>query len=679
MPKLSAGLLIGIDVGGTFTDFSYIKNGELQVFKLPTTPQDQRLAFKQGLARIESGMELPAIAHGTTVATNALLERKGAKTALLTTKGFKDILQIGRQNRPHLYRLSQSRPDPLIPPELRFEVRERVNAKGEISIPLDVEGLPGVCQEMYALGVESISIVFLFSFLNPQHEREAAQIVRHHLPDVPLSLSCEVHPEYREYERTVTTVTNAYLQPPVGGYLGSLQAAVPHRTFRVMRSSGGTIGLDTARKQPVQLLVSGPAAGVAAAHTIAQQALGTASPAIMTLDMGGTSTDTALCHEGLPMTSESEIGGLPVRIPMVDIHTVGAGGGSIAHVDSAGSLHVGPQSAGAKPGPACYGQGGQMPTVTDANLLMGRLPEDADGRRGGLHSLFPQLGRTALEHLQRKVGAGTVEAAAVAITDIVNASMERALRLISVERGHNPQDFTLIPFGGAGPSHACALAEALEIQRILIPTVPGVLSALGLLLADVTHSVSRALLQSVGEAAQKPQIVADLVQTMTSQVLSVLEAENLPDVVLSIQADLRYSGQSYELPIQMGLPITEENLLAAAADFHSAHAKRFGYAEPGAHVDIVALRVTGRAKRESTTMVCSGVTDRVGQAKPVWETSVWLQAQFPEKLPCYDRSHLRPGHSFQGPAIVFQYDTSTLVLPAWRVKVDDWGHLNLER
>lgn len=671
--------LIGIDVGGTFTDFCFIKEGKLRVFKLPTTSRDERLAFKQGLNQIGSAAELPAIVHGTTVATNALLERKGARTALLTTKGFKDVLQIGRQNRPHLYKLSQSKPDPLIPPELRFEVQERVNARGEITVPLDEEELLAMCLRFRALSVESICIAFLFSFLNPLHETTAARIVRRHLPDVALSLSCEVHPEYREYERSVTTATNAYLQPLVGGYLGSLQADVRHRTFRIMRSSGGTIGLDTAQKQPVQLLVSGPAAGVAAALALAQQALETDSPDIMTLDMGGTSTDTALCHDSLPMTSESDIGGLPVRIPMVDIHTVGAGGGSIAHVDSAGSLHVGPQSAGARPGPACYGLGGQVPTVTDANLLLGRLPQDPARRGGGLKTLFHRQGRTVLEVLQKEVGADTVEATAAAIIDIVNASMERALRLISVERGHNPQEFTLIPFGGAGPLHACALAESLEMQRILIPTVPGVLSALGLLLADVTHSVSHALLQPMRKAAEKPQTVTDSIETLTSQVLSVLSAENLPDVSLFVHADLRYAGQSYELPIPMNLPLTSESLLEGAERFHMVHTQRFGYSDRETEVEIVALRVTGRSQREANSIGFPAETGGSGPPLPVGDSTVWLQAQSPDTLPCYDRSLLRPGHSFMGPAIVFQYDTSTLVLPAWKVTVDEWGHLILER
>ena len=674
-----AGPLIGIDVGGTFTDFASIQDGQLRVFKLPTTPQDQRLAIKEGIERIEAGPGSPAFVHGTTIATNALLERKGARAALITTQGFKDVLQIGRQNRLHLYRLSQSQPAPLIPPELRYEVRERVNAQGQITVPLDERKIHDLCQVFRDQRIESICIVFLFSFLNPQHEKAAAEIVRSHLPDIPLSLSCEVHPEYREYERTVTTATNAYLQPPVGGYLGSLQAAVPHHTFRVMRSSGGTIGLSTAQQQPVQLLVSGPAAGVTAAHAIAQQALSTDTPAIMTLDMGGTSTDTALCHDGLPMTSESELGSLPVRIPMVDIHTVGAGGGSIAHVDSAGTLRVGPQSAAAHPGPACYGLGGQEPTVTDANLLLGRLPQNAAWRGAGLRPLFPKQSQAALERLRTKVGAVTAQAAGAAAVDIVNASMERALRLISVERGHNPREFTLIPFGGAGPLHACALAEALEIQKILVPPTPGVLSALGLLLADVTHSASHALLQTAQQAAQEPQTVSDLVGALIHQVQTVLAAEELPEVVLSLQADMRYAGQSYELSIPLQLPVSAGTLRAASGEFHAAHARRYGYADPEAQVDIVALRVTGRGRREAFAMEFEQGPGSTGSPAPVGEWPVWLQARTAEPTPCYNRSQLRAGHTFKGPAIVFQYDTTILVLPHWQVTVDCWSNLILER
>ncbi len=675
----ATSLLIGIDVGGTFTDFTFSQAGHLRVFKLPTTPQDQRRAIKDGLDRIESGPGLPAIVHGTTVATNALLERKGARTALITTRGFKDVLQIGRQYRPHLYRLSQSRPVSLIPPALRFEVRERVNAQGQVTVPLDEQQVQDLCHVLRDRDVESICIVFLFSFLNPHHEQAAAAIVRRHLPDVPLSLSCEVHPEYREYERTVTTATNAYLQPLVGGYLGSLQAAVSHHSFRVMRSSGGTIGLRTAQQHPVQLLVSGPAAGVAAAHVIAQRALGTATPAIITLDMGGTSTDTALCHDGLPMTAESEIGGLPVRIPMVDIHTVGAGGGSIARVDAAGILRVGPRSAAARPGPACYGHGGREPTVTDANLLLGRLPRNPAWRGEGLRSLFPGLGQAALEELRMKVDADTVQATALATLDIVNASMERALRLISVERGHNPRDFTLIPYGGAGPLHACALAEALEIHRILIPPTPGVLSALGLLLADVTHSVSHALLRTVPQAVRAPQKVADLVETLTAQVQAVLAPEALPTVSISLQADMRYAGQSYELPVPLELPVSAAALQAAAARFHAAHARRYGHADRTAPVDIVALRVTGRGRRATDALAFTPGPGSTGPPVPEGELPVWLRTPTPESLPCYDRRRLRPGHVFAGPAIVFQYDTTTLVLPRWQVTVDSWGNLMLAK
>ena len=679
MTTPATGPLIGIDIGGTFTDFAFVQDGQLRVFKLPTTPQDQRQAIKEGLEKIESGSSLPAIVHGTTVATNALLERKGARTALITTQGFKDVLQVGRQNRPHLYRLSQSRPAPLIPPELRFEVRERINAQGQVMVPLDAESLHELCQSLQDQGIESICIVFLFSFLNPQHEKAAAEIVRRHLPDVPLSLSCEVHPEYREYERTVTTATNAYLQPPVGGYLGSLQAAVPHHSFQVMRSSGGTIRLSTAQQQPVQLLVSGPAAGVAAAHALAQRALDTSTPAIITLDMGGTSTDTALCHDGLPMTSESEIGGLPVRIPMVDIHTVGAGGGSIARVDAAGTLRVGPQSAAARPGPACYGHGGREPTVTDANLLLGHLPQNAAWRGGGLQSLFPRLGQAALERLRAKVDADTVQAAALATVDIVNASMERALRRISVERGHNPRDFTLIPYGGAGPLHACALAEALEIQRILVPPAPGVLSALGLLLADVTYSVSHALLCTVQQATQEPQRISELVAALTDQVQTALAPEELPAVSISLQADMRYAGQSYEVPIPLQLPVSAGRLQAAAGDFHAAHGRRYGHADTEAPVDIVAVRVTGRGRREACPMEFEKESGSSGSPTPAGELPVWLQTQTSEPIPCYDRSQLRAGHTFKGPAIVFQYDSTTLVLPHWQVAVDYWGNLLLQR
>lgn len=680
MAHSTADSWIGIDVGGTFTDFVLWQDGRLRVFKEATTPEDQSVAFRQGLERVgalASTAAPPAIAHGTTVATNALLERKGAKTALIATQGFRDVIQIGRQNRPRLYRLSQDQPRPLIPDALRFEVRERVNARGEVAQPLDEPALHALGPRLADMAVESVCIAFLFSFLYPGHERRAADILRAYLPHAPISLSCEVRPEYREYERTVTTATNAFLQPVVGGYLQRLEASVPHRSFRVMQSSGGAMGLATASRLPVHLLVSGPAGGVTAAHALAQRALETAAPAIMTLDMGGTSTDTALCHEGIPMASERDVGGLPVRVPMVDIHTVGAGGGSLAYVDSNGALRVGPQSAGARPGPACYDQGGQVPTLTDALLALGRIAAD-QFLAGRGRALRPSLARAALAQLGADLADASVPAVALAIVEIANAAMERALRLVSVERGHNPRDFTLVPFGGAGPLHACALAEALGMRRILVPAQPGVLSALGLLLADVQHSASRALLVPARQAYRDLETVTALATELTRTVRRVLAAEAVADPALSLRADMRYAGQSHELSVPLAHPLSRAALDAAFARFHDLHRRRFGYADDALDLELVALRVQGRGKAHALPWPRAAARAARGAPRAEGQAPVWFDADAPATLPCFDRRRLVYGHRFPGPALVFQYDSTLLVHPRWRAAVDPWSNLILE-
>lgn len=676
-------IFVGIDVGGTFTDFVFLRDGVLEVFKQETSPGDQSLTIQSGLQHIlgegDAGADAarPIIVHGTTVATNALLERKGARTALVTTYGFRDVLEIGRQNRPHLYHLAQTKPPPLIPAPLRFEVRGRIDARGQIQEPLDEAGLHDIGHRLAAMQVECLCIVFLFSFLNPVHEQTAARILRTHLPGIPFSLSSEVRPEYREYERTVTTATNAYLQPGVSRYLRRLEATVSHRSLRIMQSSGGTIGLEMASRRPVQLLVSGPAGGVVAAHALAQRALQTETPAIMTLDMGGTSTDTALCHEGIPMTIESTIAGLPVRVPMIDIHTVGAGGGSLAYTDSAEMLRVGPQSAGAAPGPACYGLGGTQPTVTDANLALARLsPAHFLEGQTGLH-LQPELAARALTHLGRQAGSASIQATALGMVDIANAAMEKALRLISVERGHNPRDFTLIPFGGAGPLHACALAEALDIQRILIPPSPGVLSALGLLLARVEHTASHALLMTATQAHQAADAVARQLDSLAQSVRAVLEAEEIPSISLALSADMRYAGQSYELSVPLTPPVTGPSLEEALGRFHTYHDRRFGHADPEADIEMVALRVQGTGGGQALHL--SRVQQPVVQPQPEPDarSDTWFDARDSISIPIFHRAHLAFGHDFPGPALIFQYDSTILVKPGWHVTVDPWLNLIL--
>ena len=417
--------------------------------------------------------------HGTTIATNALLERRGARTALLTTAGFVDVIEIGRQNRPHLYALHQRRPHPLAPADLRFAAVERLDTAGNVLTPLDEQALARTAAEIAAAAPESLAVCFLYSFRNPQHERRAAQILRRACPSLPISLSSDILPEYREYERTATTVINAYLLPLVGSYLEHLTDTFAELHIRVMQSNGGAIGASQAAQEPARLVLSGPAGGVVGAFRLAQLASDQDKPQIMTFDMGGTSTDVALCPGAAPRTTtESEVAGLPLRLPVIDIHTVGAGGGSLARVDAGGGLRVGPESAGALPGPVCYRRGGQQPTVTDANLALGRLDAGQFLGGSGAMALDVAAAEAALADLGTRLGGLSVPEAALGVVRVANARMERALRRVSVERGHDPRGFTLVPFGGAGPLHACDLADALGIPRILLPPSPGVLSAL---------------------------------------------------------------------------------------------------------------------------------------------------------------------------------------------------------
>ncbi len=671
--------MVGVDVGGTFTDFVMLEGGQMRIWKCSTTPADQTQAIASGLA--ELGIQGAVLVHGTTLATNALLERRGARTALLTTAGFADVLAIGRQNRPHLYRLSQEREPPLVPEERRWEVPERLDATGQVLIPLDEEALDVVAGRLASEGVESLAIVFLFSFRNPAHERRAAERLRARCPHVALSLSSEVLPEYREYERTVTTVVNAYVCPLVARYMERLAQVLPEGHIRVMQSNGGVTGPRQAAAQAARLVLSGPAAGVVGAFFVARESQPDPSspPHILTLDMGGTSTDVALCPGSVPYTPENTVAGLPLRLPAVDVHTVGAGGGSLAWVDPAGVLHVGPQSAGAVPGPVCYGRGGRTPTVTDAHLVLGQLhPGYFLGGRGDVTLDLPAA-RSALGRLGQELGGLSAEEAALGVIRVANATMERALRYVSVERGYDPRDFTLLPFGGAGPLHACALAEALDIPRILVPPHPGVLSALGLLLADVTCDASRSLLCPADGALVASGLLDTVVKELSEQVQATLRAEGFPRPVVEAALDLRYRGQSYELTVPLSLPATAESLARAREAFHSAHRRRYGYAMPAEAVEVVTVRVRGigPVARPSLPRAPRGAEDAAPAL--LGDHPVWFESGGPAAAPAYDRSRLRPGNRFSGPAVVFQYDSTVLVHPAWEAEVDEWGNIWLRR
>lgn len=678
--------MIGIDTGGTFTDFIWAdETGRLHVHKQLSTPHDPALAIMAGLkqgAPSEAG-----IIHGSTVATNALLERRGARTALITTAGFADVLAIGRQNRPELYALVPEKPAPLIPGKWRFEVTERLSAHGEILVPMDEGSLKSVIDRLGIDGVESVAVCLLFSFLHPTHERRIADLI-HQSPNTRLiyiSLSSEILPEYREFERVAATVINAYVAPLMDRYLSRLAEALAPRRLAIMQSNGGILSASTAGRQAVRTVLSGPAGGVVGARFVAGHANlpeGGFSD-IITFDMGGTSTDVALCPGKIPTTTDGEIAGLPLRIPIIDIHTVGAGGGSLAYVDAGGALHVGPQSAGANPGPACYREEhaawrdeldalfpAGLATVSDANLVLGRL--DADHFLGGQMKLFPAPATKALHALAERIGAGSPEAAAWDVIRVANANMERAIRRISVERGFDPRLFTLVAFGGGGPLHACELAHQLQIPRVLILPVPGVLSALGMLVAAPARDYS----QTVMLSAENPGL-ASILDDRFSKLRDRAKAEMVGDgydldrLAYHYFADMRYVGQSHELTIDYYPSGSKDELIAA---FHAAHEARYGYARYSAATEVVTIRLTVVAATVPVSLPEGNAMGLGKEAASLGEKPVWFGTGY-QSTELYLRDHLLSGNQITGPAVIYQYDTTTVIPPDWQVAVD--GRLNL--
>ena len=700
---IATPIYVGIDVGGTFTDFVVWQDGRLRIHKVPTTPDDQSRAILQGLRDLgllpassshpnagapASSLYPPLIiVHGMTVATNALLERRGAVTALLTTAGFTDMLVIGRQNRPHLYELHQQRPPLLASDALRLGIDERLDAEGNVLRPLDEARLAAVAQQLRRGGAESLAIVFLFSYRNPAHEQRAAELLRHLLPDLPVSLSSEILPEYREYERTATTVINAYVQPLVARYLERLEQALqaaPVGALRIMQSNGGVIDLRQATHHAARLILSGPAGGAVGAFAVANadatrgSGTGSGPNHVLTFDMGGTSTDVCLCPGRIPTTGESTITGLPLRLPMIDIHTVGAGGGSIAFVDAGGALQVGPRSAGAQPGPACYGRGGTLPTVTDANLVLGRLAADGFlGGSGQVH-LDPVAARSVLGQLGEQLRL-SAEEAALGVVQVANATMERALRAVSVEQGYDPRDFVLLPFGGAGPLHACDLAAALDIRRILCPAIPGVLSAYGMLAADMSVEYATSVLKAVEDLLADPSVLREAAASLESSTSRTLALGDDEVSWTTAALDLRYRGQSYELTVPLALPVTTPSLQAAVQTFHRAHAQRYGYAMEAEAVETVTLRVRSSAPGSQISLPRRPSGGADASSARLADRRVWFDGGGSVATACYQRDQLQPGNRIAGPALVLQYDSTLLLAPGWIGNVDPFGNLSCER
>jgi N-methylhydantoinase A len=663
-------ILIGVDTGGTFTDFVYKTDKGWRVYKTLSTPDNPAKAILEGLKVI--GDNAPRyIVHGTTVATNTLLERKGAKTAFITNKGFKDIIEIGRQNREELYNLHYRRPKPLVPPDLRFELDCRINSKGEIVKDLNPEEVKNLAKLLREKGVEAVAVSFLFSFLNPAHEKTVKEILQKELKNVHISVSSEILPEFREYERSSTVVVNAYVAPKMEKYISTLQSSLKKEDrLVIMQSNGGVISASTVIKEPVRTVLSGPAGGVVGAWKIGKLA---GFERLITFDMGGTSTDVSLIDKKPTLTTETKISGIPIKVPMIDIHTVGAGGGSIVWVDKGGALKVGPQSAGADPGPICYGRGGKDITVTDTNLFLGRLIPNRF--LGGKMKLQTEPVKEAFKKLSEELKIDPYRLAE-GILKIANTKMEGAIRVISVQRGYNPSDFTLFSFGGAGGMHAVFLARNLGIPRVLVPKNPGLLSAMGMLLADLVRDYSLTVMVSLQKGNEREIYLhlKELFKTLENRAREDMEKEGFIELGKNLffehSLDIRYKGQSYEVNI----PFTE-NLFE---EFERVYRNLYGYTLENRPLEVVNIRLKAVGVGEKPPLERIPRTDGkllkravIGEHKTFFDGK-WI----PVKV--IDRDKLLAGDRWDFPSIVVEYSSTIVIPPDCRVEVDGFGNLIIE-
>ncbi|RMF92505.1 MAG: hydantoinase/oxoprolinase family protein [Nitrospinota bacterium] len=676
---------IGIDIGGTFTDIVCLKDERLFFTKVPSTPGHPVASVTKGIQQILTLAEcrpeaVERFIHGTTVATNAVLEHKGAVIGLLTTEGFEDVLEIGRQKRSKLYDLFFTAETPvfLAPKRLRIGIRERIDAEGNVLIPLhEQEVIDAVHHLVQRWGVESIAVCYLFSFQNPQHERRTRELIHRYYPQLPVSLSSEVDPMFREYERTCITAFDAYLRPVIARYIQQIEAELTQLRLRaglhVMQSRGGITSAEVAKEKPVSMFLSGPAAGVLGGKFVAESA---GFPHVITMDMGGTSCDVALIAEGKPLLSlEGKIESYPVRLPMIDVHTIGSGGGSIAWVDAGGGLRVGPQSAGAVPGPACYGQGGTDPTVTDASLVLGYLNPDAFA--GGAFTLNRQAAEAAIAKLATTLHLDLPQMA-YGIHRVVNARMADAIRLVSIRRGYDPRKFALVLLGGAGPVHGGAVAPDLHISTLIVPPAPGVLSAFGLLVANIEHEHARAFVALADQVDL--EAMRRVLQELDALGRRKMERDRVPltDVHIAHFADMRYQGQSYELTVPLEGALTTASIEKAVATFHQYHEQVYGHKSLEDPVELVSLRSVHtfplpvprlRWNREGLSLDAARRPPR--------------QAFFPDAggyvtTPVYERTKLPPGTELTGPAILEQPDTTVVVYPGQRARIDDLGNVLIQ-
>jgi N-methylhydantoinase A len=686
---------VGVDIGGTFTDVALVEegSGRVAVAKVLTTPHDFAEGVLEGLRQglSERGVAPDAVtllSHATTVVTNALLERKGAKAAFVSNRGFRDILELRRSARADLYDLFQDGPSVLIPRRRRFEITGRIDASGEEVTPLAEEEMPALVEAIRASGAETVGVSLLFSFLNDSHERRLGAILREALPGVRVFLSSEVLPEIREYERASTTAVCACVGPLLAGYLARLQEATRDLglpRLHVMGSSGGVLDVPECLRMPAAVVESGPAAGVVAAALIGRQ-LG--MPNILSFDMGGTTAKASVIAGGeVTVTAEYEVGGAgnakrwiagtghPIRVPVVDLAEVSSGGGSIAWVDPGGALKVGPHSAGAVPGPAAYGRGGARPTVTDADIVLGYLDALLDGR---LAIDRAAAERAIAEHVASPLGL-TVEQAAARIVEVVNASMCDALRIVSIERGHDPREFGLMAFGGAGPVHAAFLAEELGVPEVVVPPAPGAFSALGLVATDLRRDFSRTLFMPLEGA--DPARVAAVMRTMEADGLAMLEAAGVPPGRRALQrlADCRYRRQAYELtvPVQDG-PVTRETLRTLSAAFHAKHRQTYGHANEREPVQLVNLRVTALGRQPALTLSQPTGGGGAREGREGRERTA-IFGGVPRKTRVLWREGLAPGAAVAGPAVIEALDSTTVVPPGWTARVAEHGLLRITR
>ena len=672
--------MIGVDVGGTFTDFFAFDDATDRVVlhKVPSTPSNPARAMIDGLAELSRiyGIDLAAItrlSHGTTIATNALIQRRGGKVALIVTEGFRDLIEIGRQIRPRVFDLQADYPMPLVPRELRYEAPERVTSDGSALRPLATAAVDRLVEAIGKAKPDACAVCLLFSFVNPQHERQLKDGLAKAFPDMYLSISSEVQPEFREYERLSTTVLNAYLQPVLARYLGDLAVgmavAAPQASLGINQSSGGLMSIEQARRFPIRTALSGPAAGAVGAIHMARLS---GIPDFIGLDMGGTSADVCLVRDFQAGTTFNKwIEGFPARLPSVDINAVGAGGGSIGWFDRDGLLKVGPHSAGAVPGPACYGRGGKEATVSDANLVLGRL--SPRGLLGGGMALDTALARDAISPLAKRLGF-TIERTAHGMLGIVVANMVRAIRAVSVERGHDPRKFVLLPFGGAGPLHSTDVARSLGIRRSLVPFAPGILCAQGLIVSNLRETFVRTAVtplrrERMGDVAAR---IAELVRDATAWFNGerIERANQHCEVVL----DVRFVGQNFELPISLGSTEPMPDPDAICRMFFAEHERAYGFHNPSDPVEVVNFRLvaTGRLKQPSAQPALAAAG---AGPMPADRRNVWFEPSGSIETPVYDRAPMAPGHVIQGPAVIEQLDATTLLFPGDRATVD--AHLNL--